>query len=941
MSWIAKTSSAMSKADAEKVTTDEYTMRFKWVKENCLVARETFGEDVLPGFDLNALEVATPDQSDLLAKHAKLIVEDAIGERLVSETERLERDPVASQCIPADSMYYGLELPPGAIRLLRLLPGAAGDKIQCELFVSSGPSAVLYEALSYVWGVGTPPRTIMANSLECSVTPNLLSALSSLRLEDGPRILWTDALCINQQNKKEKAIQVARMGDIYKRADRVVVYFGDSDEGTDRLFDFIEAGQDEVGLSHPLDQTVENLKMASHLTRNLIGKLDALATKASADDSVPAGLGIDGTVGDARPPNAAHADSPQGGSSFEAAAKKRGFDPVPILKAFIELLFRPWWTRAWVVQETCLTQKDPLMFCGRRSIPASSLSAEMGFLLPLISAGISTDTGSLAFALPSDTPASRVVDRMMAARKALNTMGLNYPLPQGVFYQQTMFQSRDCSDPRDRVFAFRSLMDPIFQEICYPDYRQSEVGLYKKHAAYILAYEGYADVLCRFPLGRFKESWVPDFSKPFSRQGADIFAFYEHMCLHNGVLGAKAILWDTIEATQNISGDTDTDLIGRLWMFEQDNWECREKYSNANKLFPPELLLQWAFFSLGGLSHRDLVSWLVPEETLNAEAACLWGAINVGRDSNEGDSVKMDAEQGGSLSASASALQAAKRVFRTNGFAGCALFDYENLSKLLEETPGEASDGSQPGPHVQVPGRRGRFYRSAAKVILEQHEHTSRREICTLLLILADRIRDMVYPDPVGRKLKEKWPTMGKAATVDGPLQFKHGHPELVKLIDVATQPILKDLGALRTAEMQARQKGDADQIKEASQKRQAQEFILNMERSKLLKQTHVVDLKRKEVLDRLRNRQWFVTEAGHAGVGVDQTRGFEAGDVVAMFAGTSLPVVVRIDGDDSKFLKFVGPLADEMKGTEQLGQIKQAVVGLLYVFPGLYGRSR
>lgn len=63
-----------------------------------------------------------------------------------------------------------------------------------------------------------------------SITNNLYNALQRLRHDDLPRSLWIDALCINQTGLKEKGHQVAHTGQIYARADRVVVWLGDAGE---------------------------------------------------------------------------------------------------------------------------------------------------------------------------------------------------------------------------------------------------------------------------------------------------------------------------------------------------------------------------------------------------------------------------------------------------------------------------------------------------------------------------------------------------------------------------------------------------------------------------------------------------------------------------------------------------------------------------------------
>jgi hypothetical protein len=55
---------------------------------------------------------------------------------------------------------------------------------------------------------------------------NLCQALEALRLADVNRTLWIDALCINQADNAEKAVQVTLMGMIYSKAKRVAVWLG-------------------------------------------------------------------------------------------------------------------------------------------------------------------------------------------------------------------------------------------------------------------------------------------------------------------------------------------------------------------------------------------------------------------------------------------------------------------------------------------------------------------------------------------------------------------------------------------------------------------------------------------------------------------------------------------------------------------------------------------
>ncbi|KAH8769593.1 ankyrin repeat-containing domain protein, partial [Hyaloscypha sp. PMI_1271] len=135
--------------------------------------------------------------------------------------------------------YDSINLARPAFRLARLLAGSSTD-IQCEIFQAwfDQPEDIMpYEALSYTWGDTVKTDKIKVNACEFDVTQNLYLALQYLRLENEDRILWIDGLCIDQMNDKEKGHQVQQMGNIYRQAERVVIWLGPADYDTDFLMD--------------------------------------------------------------------------------------------------------------------------------------------------------------------------------------------------------------------------------------------------------------------------------------------------------------------------------------------------------------------------------------------------------------------------------------------------------------------------------------------------------------------------------------------------------------------------------------------------------------------------------------------------------------------------------------------------------------------------------
>lgn len=118
-------------------------------------------------------------------------------------------------------------------RLLSLLPGEHGTPLQCEITECEDSFNTSYEALSYTWGEPEFPKVIHVNdssgkSQYIRITQNLYNALQRLRKVDAPRSMWIDALCIDQADLQEKGHQVAHMGQIFRRADRVVIWLGDT-----------------------------------------------------------------------------------------------------------------------------------------------------------------------------------------------------------------------------------------------------------------------------------------------------------------------------------------------------------------------------------------------------------------------------------------------------------------------------------------------------------------------------------------------------------------------------------------------------------------------------------------------------------------------------------------------------------------------------------------
>lgn len=141
------------------------------------------------------------------------------------------------------------------IRLVSLLPG--NGRLQLRFHSKSicldHEALPPFEALSYVWGTrnkpsqaeivehGSPESTCCGQKMQIiTITQNLATALQHLRDPNKPRTLWIDAICIDQTNSTEKIHQVTFMGEIFQKAERVVIWLGPASDDSDRALSIVE-----------------------------------------------------------------------------------------------------------------------------------------------------------------------------------------------------------------------------------------------------------------------------------------------------------------------------------------------------------------------------------------------------------------------------------------------------------------------------------------------------------------------------------------------------------------------------------------------------------------------------------------------------------------------------------------------------------------------------
>jgi len=139
----------------------------------------------------------------------------------------------------SSKVYRPLSHGPSTIRLLRIHKGNPEDPILCSLFESVLDGGSGFDALSYVWGDLDKLAKIQLNAEDFNITQNLEWALRQLRNPSQDRVIWVDALCINQNDFLERNAQVSQMSSIYKLASAVVLWLGLGHEMTEQAVNLI------------------------------------------------------------------------------------------------------------------------------------------------------------------------------------------------------------------------------------------------------------------------------------------------------------------------------------------------------------------------------------------------------------------------------------------------------------------------------------------------------------------------------------------------------------------------------------------------------------------------------------------------------------------------------------------------------------------------------
>ena len=343
-----------------------------------------------------------------------------------------------------------------------------------------------YTALSYVWGDPSDRLPFVLDNHRLLINRNLATALQALQLDDEPFMLWIDALCINQNNLKEKSEQVLRMKEIYASASLVIVWLGAATPATDVAMDMFNA---YYAKGPSLDLT------ARHTYRFRDEQRQELV------------------------------EDPKFKNFIES-------DGIPSLLMVMQfLLVREWWYRAWVLQEFCVGQ-EVYFACGKKNLRLAIFdNTIMSFktFFNIWSAHV-LYTPEQWFTT-SNKDKSKRLSKTEGATEVEHAMNF---LKQRLYHQHSLEHKKNRSlldllvtfyvnvrprsqlrstDPRDKIYSLLGIASDAEQLKIVPDYSKSVEEVYTDAAAKILSLGKLELLHYVHPQNPNMPSWVPDWER--------------------------------------------------------------------------------------------------------------------------------------------------------------------------------------------------------------------------------------------------------------------------------------------------------------------------------------------------------------------------------------------------------------------------------------------
>jgi hypothetical protein len=311
----------------------------------------------------------------------------------------------------AGTIYEYSALPEGYFRLLTIV-SVNKKEITCKLENFLFDEAPEYTALSYAWGIPDDSKKIICDGKSLYITPHLHGAFYHLHALVPITKVWIDAICINQADVAEKAVQTRRMNNVYGSAQKVLAWLGKGDDNSDSAMDGIEGINQKLALILQ-NNTAEILAFIDHW----LGK-DSLRSPhlPETNDSIWYALG--------------------------------------------QIYSQPWFTRLWVLQEVVLAKQIVVAY-GKMRVEWNALTTLATGLVQANLVGLIGGTPSIISNI------KRAFLAIGTFRIAKNMVEANRP---SLLQLARIGRDKDVTEPVDRIYGLLGLVSPMVASQIVVDY---------------------------------------------------------------------------------------------------------------------------------------------------------------------------------------------------------------------------------------------------------------------------------------------------------------------------------------------------------------------------------------------------------------------------------------------------------------------------------------
>jgi hypothetical protein len=326
------------------------------------------------------------------------------------------------------------------------------------------------------------------------VTKNCELALRYLRKENSNRVLWVDAICINQKDNNERGHQVGMMRNVYSKATEVLVWLGESSQEMttpDPIAQSLAAEEQDTTPLLILETVVEKEQNDGNPT-SVNGRPSLNRGSIPVSD-----LFLDylhRMVTETRRIHSSGQD-PQSSPLYQELQSQMyewcyGGLFTDLCRGFDDIIQRRWWSRVWVVQEVALARSATLV-CSNRAAKYDDFFDWQDIL-----SQDRTPKGLLTWNLLSGA---------LRHLQAVAHAHVEQSKPLAVL---RWARELIASDPRDIIFGILGLSDNFKSLLPLPDYNKSTAQVFTDVAKRHLNLTKSLDIL------QHATSTTPNFDRP-------------------------------------------------------------------------------------------------------------------------------------------------------------------------------------------------------------------------------------------------------------------------------------------------------------------------------------------------------------------------------------------------------------------------------------------